>query len=45
MTGKADSISHHLAAIGWKHRHDGLVPPNVRDERMDIADTLAEIRR
>ncbi|SLK07879.1 site-specific integrase [Novosphingobium mathurense] len=46
MAGKADStIGRHLAAIGWKHRQDGLVAPTVRDERMVIADTLAGIRR
>lgn len=46
MAGKADStISRHLAAIGWKHRQDGLVAPTVRDARMVIADTLAGIRR
>lgn len=46
MKGKADStIGRHLAAIGWKHRQDGLMAPTVRDERMVIADTLAGIRR
>lgn len=46
LAGKADStIGRHLAAIGWKHRQDGLVAPSVRDERMVIADTLAGIRR
>ena len=46
MDGKADStIGRHLAAIGWKHRQDGLVAPVQRDERMVIADTLAGIRR
>lgn len=46
MARKADStIGRHLAAIGWKHRQDGLVAPTVRDERMVIADTLAGIRR
>lgn len=46
MVGKADStIGRHLAAIGWKHRQDGLVVPTLRDERMVIADTLAGIRR
>lgn len=46
MAGRADStIGRHLAAIGWKHRQDGLVAPTVRDERMVIADTLAGIRR
>jgi integrase len=46
LAGKADTtIGRHLAAIGWKHRQDGLVAPTVRDERMVIADTLAGIRR
>lgn len=46
MAGKADStIGRHLAAIGWKHRQDGLVAPVQRDDRMVIADTLAGIRR
>lgn len=46
MAGRADStIGRHLAAIGWKHRQDGLVAPAMRDERMVIADTLAGIRR
>lgn len=46
LVGKADStIGRHLAAIGWKHRQDGLVSPVQRDERMVIADTLAGIRR
>ena len=46
MAGKADStIGRHLAAIGWKHRQDGLVAPTLRDERMVIADTLAGICR
>lgn len=46
MAGKADTtIGRHLAAIGWKHRQDGLVAPVQRDERMVIADTLAGIRR
>lgn len=46
MAGKADStIGRHLAAIGWKHRQDGLVAPTARDEKMVIADTLAGIRR
>lgn len=46
MAGKADStIGRHLAAIGWKHRQNGLVAPTVHDERMVIADTLAGIRR
>ncbi|WP_369817973.1 site-specific integrase [Novosphingobium sp. KN65.2] len=46
MAGRADStIGRHLAAIGWKHRQEGLVAPTARDERMVIADTLAGIRR
>lgn len=46
LGGKADTtIGRHLAAIGWKHRQDGLVAPVQRDERMVIADTLAGIRR
>ena len=46
MAGKADStIGRHLAAIGWKHRQDGLLVPTARDEKMAIADTLAGIRR
>ena len=46
MAGKADStIGRHLAAIGWKHRQDGLVAPTVRDDKMVIADPLAGIRR
>lgn len=46
MDGKADStIGRHLAAIGWRHRQNGLVAPVQRDERMVIADTLAGIRR
>lgn len=46
IAGKADStIGRHLAAIGWKHRQDGLVAPVQRDERMVMADTLAGIRR
>lgn len=46
VAGKADrTIGRHLAAIGWKHRQEGLVPPSLRDERMVIADTLAGIRR
>ncbi|MBB6125561.1 integrase [Sphingobium subterraneum] len=46
LAGKADTtIGRHLAAIGWKHRQDGLVAPVQRDERMVITDTLAGIRR
>ena len=37
MAGKADStIGRHLAAIGWKHRQDGLVAPVQRDDRMVV---------
>ena len=44
--GNAPStITRHLAAIGWQHRQNGLVPPQARDARMVIADTLAGIRR
>ena len=46
MAGKADStIERHLAAIGWKHGQEGLVPPKLRDPHRVIADTLAGIRR
>lgn len=46
LSGKADTtIGRHLAAIGWKHRQDGQVPPSARDARRVIADTLAGIRR
>lgn len=46
MAGRADStITRHAAAIGWRHRQEGLAPPSVRDERMVIADTLAGIHR
>ena len=46
MDGKAaTTIGRHLAAIGWKHRQEGLSAPVQRDERMVIADTLAGIRR
>lgn len=46
VKGKADTtIGRHLAAIGWKHRQEGLSPPVQRDDRMVIADTLAGIRR
>ena len=46
MAGKADStVGRHLAAIGWRHRQEGLVAPTLRDERMVIADTLAGMRR
>ena len=44
--GRADStIGRHLAAIGWRHRQEGHVPPTARDERMVIADTISGIRR
>lgn len=44
--GRTDStITRHCAAIAWKHRHDGLITPQARDERQVIADTLAGIRR
>lgn len=46
MGGKADStITRHAAAICWRHKQEGLVPPSARDERMVIADTLAGIHR
>lgn len=46
MAGKADStITRHSAAIGWKHRQEGMVAPVARDERMVIADTLSGIHR
>lgn len=46
LAGKAAStIGRHLAAIGWKHRQDGQVPPSARDGRRVIADTVAGIRR
>ena len=46
LAGKADTtIGRHLAAIGWKHRQEGLSAPVLRDDRMVIADTLAGIRR
>ena len=46
QAGKADStIGRHLAAIGWRHRQAGEVPPTARDARQVIADTLAGIRR
>jgi hypothetical protein len=42
LSGKADTtIGRHLAAVGWKHRQDGQVPPSERDARRVIADTLA----
>lgn len=46
LAGKADTtIGRHLAAIGWKHRQAGDLPPTSRDARRVIADTLAGIRR
>jgi integrase len=46
LSGKADStIGRHLAAIAWRHRQEGQLPPSALDERMVIADTLAGIRR
>ena len=46
LAGKADTtIGRHLAAIGWKHRQEGLVSPTARDAHHVIADTLAGIRR
>lgn len=44
--GRADStITRHLAAIGWRHRQDGIAPPMARDTHMLISDTLSGIRR
>lgn len=44
--GRADStITRHCAAIAWKHGQHDLVPPQARDGRRVIADTLAGIRR
>ena len=44
--GRADStVTRHMAAIGWQHRQAGYGPPQHRDDRMVIADTLAGIRR
>lgn len=46
MAGKADStVVRHAAAIVWRHRLAGEVPPQQRDGRQVIADTLAGIRR
>lgn len=46
LAGKAGTtIGRHLAAIGWKHRQEGLIAPVQRDERAVIADTLSGIRR
>lgn len=44
--GRADStITRHVAAIVWQHRHEGLSPPTARDTHQLIADTLSGIRR
>jgi len=44
--GRADStVTRHLAAITWQHRHAGLPPPSARDTHQLIADTLSGIRR
>jgi hypothetical protein len=44
--GRADStVTRHLAAITWQHRHEGLPPPGARDTHQLIADTLSGIRR
>ncbi|MEG8222904.1 tyrosine-type recombinase/integrase [Sphingomonas sp. HH69] len=44
--GRADStVTRHLAAITWQHRHGGLPPPSARDTHQLIADTLSGIRR
>lgn len=44
--GKADStVTRHAAAIAWHHRQAGAVPPQHRDPRGVIADTLAGIHR
>ncbi|GFE76972.1 tyrosine-type recombinase/integrase [Novosphingobium sp. TCA1] len=44
--GRADStITRHVAAIVWQHRHEGLPPPTARDTHQLIADTLSGIRR
>jgi site-specific recombinase XerD len=44
--GRADStVTRHLAAITWQHRHEGLPPPSARDTHQLIADTLSGIRR
>lgn len=46
LAGRADStITRHLAAIGWKHRQEGVAAPMGRDTHMLIADTLSGIRR
>jgi site-specific recombinase XerD len=46
LAGRADStITRHLAAIGWKHRQNGIATPMARDTHMLIADTLSGIRR
>lgn len=44
--GRADStVTRHLAAITWRHRHGGVPPPSARDTHQLIADTLSGIRR
>ena len=44
--GRADStITRHVAAIVWQHRHEGLPPPTAHDTHQLIADTLSGIRR
>ena len=44
--GRADStVTRHVAAIVWQHRHAGLPPPTARDTHQLIADTLSGIRR
>ncbi len=44
--GRADStVTRHLAAIVWQHRHEGLPPPTAHDTHQLIADTLSGIRR
>ncbi|TCM23805.1 tyrosine-type recombinase/integrase [Novosphingobium sp. ST904] len=46
LAGRADStVTRHLAAITWRHRHDGVPPPSARDTHQLIADTLSGIRR
>ncbi|MFW2850375.1 tyrosine-type recombinase/integrase [Sphingomonas sp. TX0543] len=44
--GRADStITRHVAAIVWQHRHEGLPPPTAHDTHQLIVDTLSGIRR
>ncbi|WP_404478997.1 tyrosine-type recombinase/integrase [Novosphingobium sp. BL-52-GroH] len=44
--GRADStVTRHVAAIVWQHRHAGLPPPTAHDTHQLIADTLSGIRR